>query len=312
MKRRLLPLLLALLCAQASALDISDARRYVCKQGGCANGPGVVYDAYLQLQIKGSFAGGQTIPGASYTLTSARSPGQTFTQVYGKDGLLEQGDQPRSVGFSTPIPFFRGSYGRIDHPFMRMRLPVPRDGVYDTGVGIEYRGRFEFIAAKSGMHTSVGSGFYVFFGDKVDLEEKETQSGLFVSAENLAGAPIMFTKAEPSYLAIMQQRYQRDMQIAQSDFREQESEQRWRSVLAVVGKVTYAIATGGANLASARSLGGELVMGMVSDMMNQQQSKVDLKASALRAAKAVQAEGEDKALTDALSQAVSEGISATQ
>lgn len=312
MKRRLFPLLLALLCAQASALDISDARRYVCKQGGCVNGPGVVYDAYLQLQIKGTFAGGHTVPGASYSLSSARAPGQTFTQVYGQDGMLEQGDQPRSVGFSGPVPFFRGSYSRIDHPFMKMRIPVPREGVYDTGIGIEYRGRFEFIAAKSGMHTSVGSGFYIFFGDKVDLEDKETLTGLFVSGETLAGAPIMFAKAEPSYLAVLQQRYQRDMQIAQSDFREKESEQKWRSVLAVVGKLAFAIASGGTNLSNMKSLGGDLVMGMVSDMMNQQQNNVDLKASALRAARAVQAEGEDKALTDALSQAVSEGISASQ
>lgn len=310
MRRALLPLALA--CAPAFAINVADVNRYVCKQGNCNNGEAVVYDAFLQLQMKGTFAGGQTIPGATYTLTSAKAPGKTFSQVYGQDGLLERGDQPRSLGFSTPIPYFRGSYARIDHPFIKLRMPVPREGVYDTGVGIEYRGHFEFIAAKSGIHTSVASGFYIFFGDKVDTEDNETVSGLFVSGETLAGAPIMFNRAEPSYLTIMQRNYQRDMQIAQSDFREKESEQSWRAVLAVVGKVAYTVASGGTNLASAKNLGGELVMGMVRDMMNQRQNSVDLKASAMKAAKAAQADGEDKALTDALSEAVNEGISASK
>src|SRR6476469_6128853 len=119
---------LAQLCAPALAINTSDPNRYVCKQGNCTSGEGVVYDAFLQLQIKGAFAGGQTIPGATYTLTSARAPGKVFTQVYGQDGLLERGDQPRSVGFTGPIPFFRGSYNRVEHPFVKLRMPVPREG----------------------------------------------------------------------------------------------------------------------------------------------------------------------------------------
>lgn len=307
MKAYLTALLLLGLANSASALDVGDERRYVCRQGTCVNGVGTVFDAYLSLSMSGNWSGGRTIPGATYTLTSLRSPEQKFTQVYGQDGFLEKGDQPRSLGFSGKIPYFRGSYGRVDHPFMRMRMPVPREGVYDTMMGIEYRGRFEFLPAKSGLHTNIGSGYFIFFGDKVDTEDNETESGLYVSDESLAGAPVLFVKAAPSYLATMQMKYQQAMSIAQSDFREKDAEESWRSVLAVVGKVAYAVATGGAGLSNFKSLGADMVMGMVSDQLNKKQGEMDLKQSTLQLAQ--RTAGDDKAASDALSQAVNAGIS---
>lgn len=40
-------ILLLLFLAAGSALDVSDARRFVCKQGNCSNGQGTAWDALL-------------------------------------------------------------------------------------------------------------------------------------------------------------------------------------------------------------------------------------------------------------------------
>ena len=162
MKRALFLTLLSI-AGTASALNVGDATRFVCKQGNCINGQGVVWDAALSVMMQGNWAGGHTIPGATYTVYSPAAPNKKFKQTYGKDGFLESGDQPRTLGvMNGVIPAFTGTYGRVNHVFMRTPVAVIKRGVYDTGIGIEYRGRFEYLAAKSGINSGWASGFYIF------------------------------------------------------------------------------------------------------------------------------------------------------
>jgi hypothetical protein len=315
--------------AAASALDVSDPRRFECKQGNCISGPGVVWDALLGVSMQGNWVGGHTIPGATYTVTVPIAPNKQFKQVYGQDGLLDSGDQPRSIGgFNGVVPSFRGSYGRITHAFLRQSVAVIKQGVYDSGIGIEYRGRFEYLAAKSGMQTGWGSGFYIFYGDKIDTEENEKETGLFISDETMGGAAVRFVKADPSYLAVMQKKYQQDMQIAQGEFKQQESENGWRTALAVIGKVAFTMAAGNTglggngnglsgNLATnllggkggsggGNNVAGDIAMNLVSNMFNSGGSAPNVKEFALQAIGT--AVGGDKKQTNALINAVSEGI----
>lgn len=238
-----LPLLLAAL--PALALDVSDRARFECKQGNCINGPGVVWDAVLSVYMHGNWSNGKTIPGATYTLTAPIAPGRQFKQVYGQDGMLDSGEQPRTLGATGGVmPVFRGTYGRTTHAFLRQRISVITQGVYDTGVGIEYRGRFEYLSAKSGMRTGWASGYFIFYGDRIDTEEDEKETGLYISDETPGGAQVRFVKADPSYLAVLQRKYQSDMALAQGEFQEQEAEKKWRSALSVIGNVAFALAAG--------------------------------------------------------------------
>lgn len=314
----------ALLCATGSAraLDVSDQSRFVCKQGSCFNGSGAAWDALLNVTMQGNWSNGNTIPGATYTVTSPAAPNKQFKQVYGQDGMLDSGDQPRSIGvFNGVVPFFNGSYGRITHAFLRQTVAVANRGVYDTGIGIQYRGRFEYLAAKSGMNTGWGSGFYIFYGERVDTEENETETGLFISDETMGGAPVRFIKAEPSYLAVMQGKYQRDMELAKGDFRQQESEQGWRTAFSVIGKVAFTLASGGGNLGGGGSnliggnliggggssnLGADIAMNLVSGIFNKGQGNLNIKELASQALGA--AVTGDKQLGSALGKAISEGI----
>lgn len=289
------------------ALDVSDERRFVCRQGDCRNGQGTVWDAFLSVTMQGNFAGGHTIPGATYVLSSPLAPNRKFKQVYGKDGFLASGDMPRTLGaMNGVVPAFNGAYTRITHTFMRQPVAVVRQGTYDTGVGIEYHGRFEYLPSKGGMTMGLASGYYIFFGEKIDTEDDEKESGLFVSDEVLGGAPVRFVKATPSYLAVMQRKYQRDLQLAQDEFKQQDAEKGWRTALAVLGKVAFTLASGGGNLGGGKdSLGGDIAMNLVSSMLNSG-GEVNVKEIALQAVGA--AVVGDKELGSALGKAVSEGI----
>ena len=305
MRRALVCLALAGLAGAAAAMDVSDAGRYVCKQGDCRNGQGMVWDAYLSLTIRGNWSNGNTIPGMTYELVSPMEPTRKFKQVYGADGLLASGQQPRPVGGNGKVAWFDGTYVRLQHPFMRMPLPVIKQGLYDTGFGIEYRGNFEYLPAKSGMSTGIGSGYYIFYGDKIDTEENEKESGLFISDENLAGTPVRWVKADPSYLAVMQQRYQRDMSLATVDFKQQEAEKKWRTALAIIGKVALALAgsSGGVG-GGGNGIGGDMAMNLVSSMFNNG-GTLDLKDLALQAVGS--AVVGDKSLGSTLGKAVLDG-----
>ncbi|MBU0589880.1 MAG: hypothetical protein KJ852_13230 [Gammaproteobacteria bacterium] len=328
-------LFIALLCTSSlvHALNVNDPRRFECRQGSCLNGSGVAWDAALSVNMQGNWRNGNTIPGETYVVTLPIAPNKQFKQVYGQDGLLESGDMPRSLGvFNAVIPAFRGSYGRYTHAFLRQTVAVIRQGVYDTGLGIEYRGRFEYLAAKSGMTSGWGSGFYVFYGDRLDTEENEKESGLFISDETPGGARVRFVKADPSYLAVMQKKYQQDMEIAKGDFAQQESEQKWRSALAVIGKVAFSLAAAnsdmGGNLMSGGgsggggltgltglagqiggseggNLAGNIAMGLVSGMFNQG-GGFNVKDLATQTIGSVA--GGNQQLTNVLLTAVSEGL----
>lgn len=327
---------IALLCAtaSASALNVNDPRRFECKQGDCLNGPGVAWDALLNVNMQGNWSNGNTIPGATYTITLPIAPTKQFKQIYGQDGMLDSGDQPRSIGavFGV-VPSFRGSYGRITHAFLRQTVAVIRQGVYDTGLGIEYRGRFEYLAAKSGMTTGWGSGFYIFYGDKVDTEENEKETGLFISDETPGAAPVRFVKADPSYLAVLQRKYQQDMELAKGDFQQQESEKGWRTAMSILGSVALTLAAtnsdmgGGGNTLSGGLLGipaggnslgslvasggnnmtGDITMNLVSSMFNTSgNGELNIKELATQAIG--NAVGGDRQMNDALLRAVVDGI----
>jgi hypothetical protein len=301
-------LVLAGAAGVATALDVSDERRFVCKQGDCRNGQGTVWDAFLSMTMQGNWAGGHTIPGATYILVSPVAPDRKFKQVYGQDGFLASGDQPRTIAAMNGIvPFFSGTYTRLTHAFMRQPVAVVKQGVYNTGTGFEYRGRFEYLPSKGGMAMGLGSGYYIFYGDKIDTEEDEKETGLFVSEETLGGAPVRFVKATPGYLAVMQRKYQRDLQLAQVEFKQQEAEKGWRTAFAVLGKVALTLASGGGNLGGGggNSLTGEFAMNLVSGMLNNG-GEVNVKEMALQAVGA--AVVGDKQLGSALGKAVSEGI----
>ena len=248
---RLRPLafaLLPLLAPPAHALNIADVRYYTCVRGDCANGEGTVREALSDTLISGRWRGGQTVAGERYLTAPALQPNKTFAQYYGSDGLLERGTQLRVIAAGHLIPRFTGSFGRLDHPFYRRTIAVPGEGVYDTGTGIEYRGRFEYIPLKgheAGVDP-VGTGNFIFHGDKVDTEDNEKSSGLFIGFA-VANSKIFFQPARADYLSLLQEQYRRDLDLAQGDFRKQENEAMWRAALSVIAEVALVAAGSGGN-----------------------------------------------------------------
>ncbi len=297
-------LILALLGAAGGAqgLEVSNPARFECRQGNCSNGQGVVWDAAQMLMMQGDWRNGATIPGQTYTITLPAAPGKVFKQVYGADGLLERGDAPRSLTVvNGVVPYFSGTFKHIQHAFARAPVAVISSGVYNTGTGFEYRGRFEYLPSKGGLSINAASGYFVFYGDLVDTEENESESGLYISDDTIGGTSVRFVKGDPSYLAVLQDKYQRDMQLAQGEFRKQESEQKWRSALSIIGNVALAATAGGA-LDGSNPLGGgllpgisglangytsnvgnDIAIGMVSSMFNQNVADLAVQSLALQA-----------------------------
>ncbi|MCU1716364.1 hypothetical protein [Pseudomonas sp. 5P_3.1_Bac2] len=242
------PLLALVLCSStALALEVTDSQRFTCQQGDCFAGDGTVWDALLGVSMQGPWAKGRTQPGQTYTLSLPSAPGSYFKQRYGQDGLLESGDSPRSVGVQNAVVgFFNGTYTRIQHPFMRgAQIAVIDKGLYNTGTGFEYRGRFQYLPAKGGEAGRWASGYYVFYGDKVDTEEQQSEHGMFISDETPGGTQVRFVKADPSYLPLLQEKYQRDLQIAQGEFRRQDSQRQWLQALSLLSSVAVAVTTSG-------------------------------------------------------------------
>lgn len=297
-----------LVSSSAAALDVSDPNRFTCKQGNCVNGQGTAWDMILSISMKGVFRNGQTIPGETYTVTVPRAPGKTYRQVYGANGLLAEGDFPRTLGgMGDAVPYFSGEYQTIRHAFMRDNVAVIKRGVYFTGFGIEYRGRFEYLAARSGIHSGIASGYYIFYGDKIDTEEDEKETGLFISDEILAAAPVRFVKATPSYLAHLQRQYLQELQLAKADFAEKDAEKKWRTALAVIGRVSMALAGGGfGGNGGGGGVGGDIAMNIVSGLMDSGSNGVNVQDLALQAVGSVVTG--DKKLGSALGKAISEGL----
>lgn len=239
-------LLFSALAMSAHALDVSSPYYYTCVRGDCTNGEGTVREVISDTLISGRWRGGQTIAGERYLTAPGVQPEKTFEQYYGSDGLLERGTQLRVIAAGRLIPRFTGSFARFEHPFYRRAISVPKEGVYDTGTAIEYRGRFEYIPQKGHEAGAdpVGSGNFIFYGDKVDTEDNEKTSGLFVGFA-VNNAKIFFQPARADYLSLLQEQYRRDLDIAQNDFHRQENQAMWRAALSVIAEVSLTMAGGG-------------------------------------------------------------------
>ncbi|MGC1173868.1 hypothetical protein [Polaromonas sp.] len=259
--------LVAALAPAAHALDISNADFYRCVQGDCRNGQGTVHDMYQNQMLEGVWQGSKTIPGQRYLVSHPLTKGKQYEQFYGADGLMDRGSQIRGFGAMNIVPVFTGSFGRMDHAFMRARLAVPYEGVYALGNGIEFRGRFDYMPAKGTEAGRITMGHIIFYGDKVDLEDNSKETGLFVSnSAVVGGGVVMFMPARPDYMALLQQQYQRDLQIAVGDFKQQESEKAWRTAFAILGQVALTMA-GSSGGGGGGSSGNRFAMDLVSGLM---------------------------------------------
>ena len=258
--------LVAALAPAVHALDISNADFYRCVQGDCRNGQGIVHDMYQNQMLEGVWQNSKTIPGQRYLVSHPLTKGKKYEQFYGADGLMDRGSQIRGFGAMNIVPVFTGSFGRLDHAFMRARLAVPYEGVYALGNGIEFRGRFDYMPAKGMEAGRITMGHIIFYGDKVDLEDNSKETGLFVSnSAVVGGGVVMFMPARPDYMALLQQQYHRDLQLAESDFKQQESEKAWRTAFAILGQVALTMA--GSSGGGGGSSGNRFAMDLVSGLM---------------------------------------------
>ncbi len=313
-----LTVLLVALAPAAQALDISSADFYRCVQGDCRNGQGIVHDMYQNQMLEGNWQNSRTIPGQRYLVSHPLTKGKKYEQFYGGDGLMDRGTQIRGFGAMNIVPTFTGSFGRMDHAFMRARLAVPYEGTYALGNGIEYRGRFDYIPAKGREAGQITMGHIIFYGDKVDLEDKSTETGLFVSnSAVVGGGVVMFMPARPDYMALLQQQYHRDLQIAVSDFKQQESDKAWRTAFAILGQValTMAGSSGGGGGGSGNRFAMDLVSGLMKNAIAPEGSASTASASdpstrliELVAGAALGKITGDSGLSSSLAKAVASGI----
>lgn len=287
--------------SSVQAIEVSNPARFECRQGNCSNGQGSVWDAGQRLMLQGNWRNGASIPGETYTVTLPGVPGKVFKQVYAADGLLERGDAPRSLNVvNGVVPYFSGTFKHIKHAFAKAPVAVISSGVYNTGTGLEYRGRFEYLPSKGGLSVNAASGYFVFYGDLVDTVENETESGIYISDDTIGGTTVRFVKGDPSYLAVLQGKYQRDMQLAKSEVIKQKSEQNWSSALSIIGNVALAVAgsggigggplgggmlTGISGLADGYrgNVSNDIAINLVSSMFNQDAAGLDVQSLALRA-----------------------------
>lgn len=312
--------LIAALAPAVQALDISNADFYKCVQGDCRNGQGVVHDMYQNQMLEGTWQSSKTIPGQRYLVSHPLTKGKKYEQFYGADGLMDRGSQIRGFGAMNIVPVFTGSFGRLDHAFMRARLAVPYEGVYALGNGIEYRGRFDYMPAKGTEAGRITMGHIIFYGDKVDLEDNSKETGLFVSnSAVVGGGVVMFMPARPDYMALLQQQYHRDLQIAVGDFKQQESEKAWRTAFAILGQVALTMAGSSGGGGGGGSSGSRFAMDLVSGLLKNAtapEGSTDTAANADPSSRLIQlvagaALGKitgDSALSGSLAKAVASGI----
>ncbi|MBK8073462.1 MAG: hypothetical protein IPK34_16235 [Ramlibacter sp.] len=317
----------------ALALDVLNSNGfYPCIQGDCVNGRGTVRELMTNADIEGNWRGGQTIPGERYTIGHPLAKGKRYEQYYGSDGMLERGSVIRGVAASNIVSVFTGTFGRVDHTFMRARIASPQEGVYALGNGIEYRGRFEYLPAKGHTAGQLTMGHFIFFGDKVDTEDNETETGLWVSQQAVVGgAPFMLVRARPDYMAVLQQQYQREQSLATDDFRAQDQQKTWATAFSILGEVAGAMGgrsgglggMGGGRGSAGRGFAMDLIGGLMSGAAQQQgqpaqgatggsggAAPADPSARLIQmiTGSALKKVTGDKALSDALSKAVADGI----
>ncbi|BAP44606.1 YVTN beta-propeller repeat family protein [Pseudomonas sp. StFLB209] len=305
---------LCLVSQLAMARDISDPQRYSCLQGDCRMGQGIVRDNLLGVDLRGRWSNASTVAGEIYTVTLPRVPERQFVQRYGADGLLDSGDSPLSLGvIGQVVPSFSGTYKRIEHPFVRSVVAVIDQGVYDTGTGIQYRGRFQYLPSRGVAAGHWTHGYWVFYGDQVDLEENEREHGLYVSSESAAAMKVTFFKADPGYLAILENKRRRDLEIAGEEFDEQASRKRWLYALSILGEVATTVTRGGLDAAQPgggslagslpgagglkANVGNDIAIELVSSMLSGNTEQLDITRLALQA---VGSSVKDKALAGQL------------
>ena len=134
------------------------------------------------------------------------------------------------------------------------------------GNDIEYRGRFDYLPVKGMEAGRITMGNIIFYGDKVDLEDNSTVTGLFVSnSAVVGGGVVMFMPARPDYMALLQQHYHRDLQIAVGDFKEQENAQAWRTAFSILTQVALTMtgSSGGGGGSSSNRFAMDLVSGLL-------------------------------------------------
>lgn len=257
------------LVPSAQALDLSKPGAYRCVTGDCLNGNGTVYDVYSNGQtIEGAWQNGTTIPGKRYLVRHPLIKDKSFEQFYANDGLLDHGSMILNLGATNSASVFTGTFAHVDHPFLHTRVAVPLEGVYRTGANMEYRGRFQYLPAK-GEGKEYANGYFVFFGDKVDLEDGTKETGMFASNGSVtAGAQIMFVRAQPEYMAVLQERYQQDLKVEVANFKpQQDTAAIWKKVFSI-------LASGASNMPGIKTIGGSSItnnkfaMDLVSGVMN--------------------------------------------
>lgn len=272
--RQLLIGTLLLLAGPAWSLDVSNRGYYVCESGDCSNGVGKARSVVTGVLYSGTWQGGKTIAGRPYELSHPAQPQQTYKAVYGPTGLQESGDMLFGLGATgRSLPVFTGSYEAIDHPFAQFKIAVPKRGQLDTGRGYRYQGRFEYLPSKDTLHSRLVSGTYIFFGTVTDVDDGTKETGLFVSNEQPNGMVPAFHKANAVFLVSLQRKYQADLELGKAVIAEQESSRRWREVLAVIGKIAFAVASGGTSTA-VQGLASETAMNLVSTMLKSDDTKL--------------------------------------
>ena len=269
-------LALGLAALPASALNGGEVRLFTCEKGNCQNGQGSARSAVTQVLFEGPWRNGQSVPGETYTLSHPVRPDQRYHATYAADGLQDSGEMLFGLGvMGRALPVFSGTYAHVTHPFAKMQVGVPKRGQLDTGLGVVYSGRFEYLPGKSTMNSNIVEGTYIFFGTVIDTEDDSRETGLFLSDEQPNGMAPRFSKANATFLAKLQGQYQKDLEWAKGEFAEREASMRWREALAVVGKLTMALATGGVS-AVKQSIASEAAMNLVSGMMKNDDSKISV------------------------------------
>lgn len=290
------------------AFNGKDTNRYECKSGNCVNGSGTVLEYVSGISYSGEWKNGNTIPGLPYRLSHPKTRGEKLEIYFSEDGLPEKGTSLRSCAITDFLPRFTGNYKRIQNPFLRGTVGIFKDGVYDTGMGIEYRGRFDYIPAKGYEAGYEAIGYFIFYGDKVDIEENETTSGLFISDVTYAYAPIQFFPARPDYLALLHTQYLRDLNIASDDFKQQENTKMWKTAFKVFFEVGQVFSGNSIDNLSNHAK-NDFVIDLVSSLMNNTNSSDSGDAVIEKMSETILTKiTGDKAVSKKLSKAVIGGI----
>jgi len=200
--RQILNVVLAL-AMSCSALKMTDG--FECTQGSCFYGYGTATSTQFDYSLTGNWKNAQTIPNESYVLTHPNLPGKKFEQVFDADGFLVKGTMFRKATMGSAVPRFTGSFTKIHNTIYDFDQATFSEGTYDNGVGLVYKGSFEYLPV--GPKDGMSHGIFIFYGEFKDVDEDSTQTGLYVSDATTAGFAIKFFPADASYLKRLEQTY---------------------------------------------------------------------------------------------------------